>query len=343
LNVGSIALKRDDATALVSPDYVVFKCCENDLDPQFLDFYRRTDAWRASIARSGQGSVRVRYYFHHIAAFPIGLPPLREQRAIARVLRTVQEAKEACARVIAATRQLKHSLLAHLFTYGPVPFDQADKVRLKETEIGQIPEHWSIDRLDIHWDSMLGKMASPKARAGKSPRPYLRNANVQWGRIDLGDLSEMDFDDKDYDRYGLRSGDVLICEGGEVARTAIWKGELEQCYYQKAIHRLRSQSGKMTPEFLLHHMMHAFLIRKTYGEVGTITTIAHLPGIKLKALPLPVPPVEEQHEIAAQLSAVDAKLAAEESRRDALASLFNSLLHNLMTGRVRLSEFARGL
>jgi type I restriction enzyme, S subunit len=226
-----------------------------------------------------------------LEATEICVPPILEQRAIATVLRTVERAKEACEQVIAATRQLKQSLLHHLFTYGPVPFDQADKVTLKETEIGPMPLGWVVQSLDQVWDSQLGKMLSPKARIGGSPRPYLRNANVQWGRVDLRDLSEMSFQDGDYERYGLRPGDILICEGGEVGRTAIWKGELPQCYYQKALHRLRQRGQPMNPEFFSYHMMHAFLIRNSYGEVDTVTTIAHLPGVKLKTLPLPFRPL----------------------------------------------------
>lgn len=227
--------------------------------------------------------------------------------------------------------------MRHLFTYGPVPFGQADRVKLKETEVGPVPEHWVVEPLDNVLESRLGKMLSPQAQSGKLPKLYLHNANIQWGRVALSDLYQMDFDDGDFDRYGLLPGDVLVCEGGEVGRTAIWRGELQECYYQKALHRLRPRGNRIRAEFFMYHMMHAFLIRKSYGEVGTVTTIAHLPGVKLKVLPLPVPPLAEQDEIVGILAAVDAKLTAEETRRAALDALFQSLLYHLMTGKVRVS------
>jgi type I restriction enzyme S subunit len=81
LNVGSIALWAQHRPGIVSPDYVVFSCDETALLPSFLDFLRRTPLWRAQISQSGQGSVRIRYYFHHIAHFWLPLRPLPEQRA----------------------------------------------------------------------------------------------------------------------------------------------------------------------------------------------------------------------------------------------------------------------
>jgi type I restriction enzyme S subunit len=102
------------------------------------------------------------------------VPPPEEQRAIAHVLRTVQQAKEATAKVLAAARQLKQSLMRHLFTYGPVPFDQADKVPLKETEVGEIPEGWSLTPLGE--TAKIGNGSTPK----RTNYEYWTDGTVPW-------------------------------------------------------------------------------------------------------------------------------------------------------------------
>jgi len=93
-------------------------------------------------------------------------------------------------------------------------------------------------RLADAFETQLGKMLSQKAHIGNDPKPYLRNKNVQWGRIEIKDILKMDFNAREREKFRVRSGDLLVCEGGEPGRAAVWQGEMAECYYQKALHRL---------------------------------------------------------------------------------------------------------
>ncbi|MBN9519472.1 restriction endonuclease subunit S [bacterium] len=220
--------------------------------------------------------------------------------------------------------------------------DDEPNDRLVETEIGVLPSSWRLCRFDELFDSKLGKMLSQKARLGSAPRPYLRNANVQWSRVDVSDLLEMDFSEDEQERFRLVCGDILICEGGEVGRTAIWRGQLEECYFQKAIHRARPINGAMDSEFFMYHMMNSFLIQNTYGTQGTETTIAHLPAVKLKALLVPAPPIEEQRAIARLLRTVQQAKEATEKAVAAARQLKQSIMRHLFTyGPVPVEEADR--
>lgn len=208
----------------------------------------------------------------------------------------------------------------------------------KESSIGLIPAHWDLVELDEVLESRLGKMLSKASRTGESPHPYLRNSNVQWGHFDLSDVAEMDFTPDELVKFELRVGDVLVCEGGEVGRCAVWHNELPGASFQKALHRVRPRGDSITSEFFAYHMMHAFTITGSYGVVGTTTTIAHLPGVKLKSLGIPLPPRNEQDRITSYLEAVDRKVNSERQHLDALNSLFSSLLSELMSGQRRIPE-----
>ena len=256
--------------------------------------------------------------------------PLFEQKKIAHVLSTVQRAIEAQERIIQTTTELKKTLMHKLFTEGLRNEPQ------KQTEIGLIPESWELISIEDLFETQLGKMLSRKSKVGDSPKPYLRNKNVQWGRIDTGDMLQMDFNDREMEKFQLRKGDLLVCEGGEVGRTALWDGSINECYYQKALHRLRPKTKQITNEYMAHWMMFAFLHTNTYGVTGTRTTIAHLPEIKLKPLLVPTPSPEEQKKIAQALAFIDKKITKARTKRVCLQDLFRTLLHELMTAKIRV-------
>ncbi len=259
-----------------------------------------------------------------------------EQRKIAGILNLVQKTIEQQERLIALTTELKKSLMHKLFTEGLRGEPQ------KQTEIGPVPQSWKVEKLGDLFDTQLGKMLSQKARTGDDPKPYLRNKNVQWRAIDTTDLLSMDFNERERRRFSLVPGDLLICEGGEPGRAAIWHGELSECYYQKALHRLRPKSDRVSNDFLAHWLEFALRRQDLYGVAGASSTIAHLPEVQIKMLPVPLPVRKEQDAVVEFLNALDNKTALHQRARAALSDLFRTLLHRLMTGQIRVGELSKG-
>jgi type I restriction enzyme, S subunit len=183
-----------------------------------------------------------------------------------------------------------------------------------------LPPSWAEATLGDIAETRLGKMLSAKARGGPNPRPYLRNKNVQWGRFDLSDLLVMDFDDEEFERFRVVLGDLLVCEGGEVGRAAIWRGEIAGVGYQKALHRVRPASG-VVAEYLLY-AFRWFADTHAFESFITGSTISHLPQEDLRRLPVPLPPEAEQRRIVAGIEKHFSRLdAAEELLRRARSRL----------------------
>ena len=123
--------------------------------------------------------------------------------------------------------------------------------RLKIETAGEnsftVPPSWAWVRVGDVADFRFGKMLD-KAKNKGTPRRYLRNVNVRWFDFDLSDVLEMPFEDSEIEEFSLRPGDVLICEGGEPGRAAVWDEREHAIYFQKAIHRVRFPVG-VKPEF----------------------------------------------------------------------------------------------
>lgn len=117
----------------------------------------------------------------------------------------------------------------------------------------ELPENWSWVRMGDVVDQRLGKMLDKGKNKGK-PYPYLRNTNVQWLRFDLSDVKEMRFENSELEEYEVKPGDLLVCEGGEPGRCAIWDGQIEHIMFQKAIHRIRPFAG-INSWFLLYRLL----------------------------------------------------------------------------------------
>ena len=161
----------------------------------------------------------------------------------------------------------------------------------------EIPESWKWVRLPAISASCLGKMLDKQKNTGIS-MPYLRNVNVRWGSFDLSDLLEMKFEDVNDERFLIRKNDLVMCEGGEPGRCAIWAAE-QPIHFQKACHRLRFSQEL--------HVSFFYFLFCLYAENGILkslftgTTIKHLTGQSLDKIVVPLPPLAEQKRIVAKL------------------------------------------
>lgn len=190
----------------------------------------------------------------------------------------------------------------------------------------ELPNGWRWVRLEDLFEVKQGAAMSPVRRQGIAPRPFLRTLNVLWGSVDLSNLDKMDFGENEVRDLTLRSGDLLVCEGGDVGRTAIWRGELDSCLYQNHIHRLRRRQNNVAPEFYAYWMQAAFKVFQSYKGKEITTTIPNLSGGKLKSFMVPFPPtLAEQERIAhilnKQMTAVQQARTATEAQLEAAMAL----------------------
>ena len=191
------------------------------------------------------------------------------------------------------------------------------RVKCIEDEIPfDLPEGWEWVRLGSVGDMTLGKMLDVTKNKG-TLRPYLRNINVRWGAFELSDVLEMRFEDDELERYSIRHGDLVICEGGEPGRCAVWQSE-EVVFYQKALHRVRAI--EVLPEFLYYVIRH-FIISNQYERYYTGTTIKHLTGQSLRIIPIPLPPLNEQKLIVEHLQRIIEEIDKIETEKTEALSL----------------------
>ncbi|MEM5329556.1 restriction endonuclease subunit S [Paraburkholderia sp. JHI2823] len=176
-------------------------------------------------------------------------------------------------------------------------------------------------RLGDHVDACLGKMLDAKKNKG-SPQPYLGNSNVRWGAFNLADLAEMRFESHEEARYGLEPGDLVVCEGGEPGRCAIWTAA-PGMKIQKALHRIRPKAT-LNNYYLFYWFRHA-------AKAGLLephftgTTIKHLTGKAIAAIEIPLPPVETQIAMVETLKKLDERIDLLRQTNATLESIAHAL------------------
>ena len=237
---------------------------------------------------------------------PIPLPPLAEQKAIVKRLEELLALEREIAADSAALDDLitaaKRKILDLAISGKLVP-----KTGEPSSPTGSAAPGWKMVKLGDACDVQLGKMLDRGKNSGK-PYRYLANVNVRWGSFDLSDLKETLFTESDVEKFSLRKGDLLMCEGGVPGRCAIWHGEGSDIKFQKALHRVRPGACVM-PEFL-QVFFEAIHDRPAFTRKFTGSTIHHLPREVLVNVEIPLPPLAEQKAIVKRVEELFAVLDA---------------------------------
>jgi type I restriction enzyme S subunit len=255
-----------------------------------------------------------------LAHFPIALPPRGEQQRISEILSAADEAIRSTEQLISKLEQAKqgfiHDLLAHSTSNVSSP-----------TALGDV----SV----IAGGVTLGRTISG---SGSIELPYLRVANVQDGYVDDAEMKVVRVLRTEVARYLLRTGDVLMTEGGDfdkLGRGAVWDGRVDPCLHQNHIFRVRCDPSSLLPEFLAIYSASP-AGRRHFGMLSKQTTnLASINMTQLKAFPIPVPPLREQSRIVGAVQAQADDINREQQTLAKLKFLKQGLTDDLLTGRVR--------
>jgi type I restriction enzyme, S subunit len=280
-----------------------------------------------------------------VGTVAVPVPPFPEQHTIAAFLDretgridALVEKKE---RLIELLKEKRTALITRAVTKGLDP-----DVPMKDSGVdwlGEIPMQWVTAPVYVRYEVALGKMLDAQQISGEHLRPYLRNVDVQWDYVSVSDLPQMDFTPREQPRYRLQYGDLLVCEGGEVGRTAVWLDQLAECYYQKAIHRVRPTSSTDNPRFFFY-LMRAAADRGVFVAGCNPNTIDHLTATQLRHYRFPFPPAATQRTIAAVLDKETAKIdALIEKVREAIERLREyrvAVVSAAVTGKIDLRKAA---
>jgi type I restriction enzyme S subunit len=303
------------------------------IDPRFLGWVLFEVNRTGRVVRLEQQTTQMRnLHFRDYLTMPLPVPPTDEQIAIARILDAVDTALERTRTAVARARELDHALLHELLEKG-----------LGQTQAasGKHPPSWTVRRVDEVADVGSGVTLGKDVSGFKSVElPYLRVANVQDGHLDLSTIKTVRVRMDEVENYRLEVGDVLMTEGGDIdklGRGTIWEGQISNCLHQNHIFRIRPNRELLEPGFYAL-VVESDIAKRYFNRVAKRTTnLASTNKTQVRAFRFPVPPtVEEQQEIVGVMKASKDVIATLVAKQAALAEFRKSLMHDLLTGQVRV-------
>jgi type I restriction enzyme S subunit len=299
---------------IASTGFAVLRPNTSKIHPRYLFFRVISDPFISDMIAQAKGAGYPAVSDRIVGEHELPLPPLPEQDRIVEILDQADALRQQRRQADALSQRILPALFHEMF--GDV--------------VGN-SKAWPVSTIANCTDSRLGKMLDRGKDEEADPQPYLANLNVRWGSFDLDDLRTMDFSEADRREFELLPGDVLICEGGEVGRSAIWRQLNSGIYFQKALHRVRVNPTKLTPEYFQFYM-HSMAGNGGLAQHVGAAVIGHLTGVKLKQLVIPLPPIDLQRIFSAAYVAQEQLAIRSSTSAATLETLFQTLLHRAFDG-----------
>jgi type I restriction enzyme, S subunit len=339
---GSVGISK--YRGIISPAYIICKV-RDDIDSKFLNYLLRCNYYKHQYGRLSYG-VRTDQWdirYDDFKKLPVLLPEPEEQTQIAvfldyklsKIDRFIRKKKQ----LIKLLNEQKASIINQAVTKG---LDSNSKMKPSGIEwVGDIPEQWEVKKLKYLASSVLGKMLCNEDKGGYSKKPYLKSKNIQWLNVDVTDVEEMWFSEKEIIQYRLQKGDLVLSEGGEVGKTCFWNDEIDECYIQNSAHKL-TFNNESTAKFYLY----LFFLYGTKGAFEAITnrvSIGHLTKDKLINLKCVYPNLSEQVEIVSHIeteTVVINKIITSIEKEIALTQEYKTvLIAEAVTGKIDVRDF----
>ncbi|MGZ8188821.1 MAG: hypothetical protein ACXWTN_08690 [Methylosarcina sp.] len=348
---GSVTIVPRDTIVAVSAEYPVYSVNEEIALSEYLNLVLRCSVFQKMLdGLAHEGGTKTRIHPKQFEELKVPFPSIDVQRAIVDKWRNARmTAEEALALADKIEKDAAREFLHGLGLAAP---DEAKTRKVFAMHWSEF-ERWSVrfNQLNIGIDNItkgcfpvisLGKIGrvaygvqkSPENRPGKHPRPYLRVANVQRGKLDLREIKFLDVPDSDLDTYKLEVGDLLVCEGNSadlVGRPAIWNGEIPDCIHQNHILRVRLDKSIAIPEYVLEFMSSDYARNYFRSRAKFTTNLASINSNDLRELTIPLPPIDKQKILVltidkARQQAAAARAKAEDLKARAAAEIEAAIL-----------------
>ena len=274
------------------------------------------------------GSAQPKLSQDNLNKIPVMLPPINEQCRILKevklwfsLIALIERGKD---NLIETIKQAKSKILDLAIHGKLVPQDPNDEpasellkrinpkaeITCDNHQYGKLPKGWCLCHIPDVANTLLGKTLDRSKNTG-TPKDYLCAINVLWGKFDFTTHKQFLLEKNEYERYAVMKGDLMVCEGGDVGRCAIWEDDSKEIYYQNALHRIRCKEGVFN-YYILYLLWH-YKLNGTIDYLCKGVTIKHFTQTVMNKLDILLPPFEEQKRIVTKIEELFAQLDKIES------------------------------